>query len=103
MIALVFDQDVDATNSLKYPHLYGAGHKNVYFNFKVFWIWVALAAWHGSLCYWVTVGAFGYESPNPDGIDSGLWWVSTLAFTLVIHLVTFKLFIEISSWSLLVM
>jgi hypothetical protein len=31
--------------------------------------------------------------------DTGLWWVSTLSFTLIIHVVTMKLFLESVFWN----
>jgi len=39
----------------KYPTLYAAGQKGVYFNFKVFWKWLLFSMWHGTCVYFGTV------------------------------------------------
>lgn len=36
-----------------------------------------------------------------EGKLNGLWWISTVSFTLVIHLITFKLLLESLHWNLL--
>jgi hypothetical protein len=70
----------------------------MYFTFARFWVWVALSIFHGLVCYWVPM--LGYQSTvDSTGQDSGLWWVSTLSFTLIIHVVTIKLFIESVFWN----
>jgi hypothetical protein len=61
-------------------------------------MWVVLALFHGLLCYWIPTAGFA-SHVDESGIDTGLWWVSTLSFTLVIHVVTIKLFIESVFWN----
>ena len=39
----------------KYPVVYRAGQKNVYFNMKVFWRWIIMAIWHGATTYFGSV------------------------------------------------
>ena len=39
--------------SMKFPTLYKAGQRKLYFNFKVFWMWKALALWHGWVIYFL--------------------------------------------------
>jgi hypothetical protein len=36
---------------------------------------------------------------NGKGWDTGLWWVSTVSFTMVIHVITVKLFVESIYWN----
>lgn len=52
-------QDVNDQYIYKYPTLYAAGQKGVYFSFKVFWKWIAFSMWHGTTVYFGTV----YVSP----------------------------------------
>lgn len=101
IIAYIFEQDLNAADSLRYPSAYAAGQKGAYFTFKTFWVWILLAVWHGLVCYWVPVLAYGVHPVDVSGQDTGLWWISSLSFTLVIHLVTLKLFVETNSWTLL--
>ena len=93
-----FEQDLSAAQSLENPVAYGAGQKGVYFGFKRFWTWIVLALFHGTICYWVPMMSFG-DIDDSDGETKGFWWTSTLSFTLVIHVVVIKLFIESVYWN----
>ena len=42
--------------------------------------------------------AFG-DIDDSHGETKGFWWASTLSFTLVIHVVVYKLFIESVYWN----
>ena len=99
MIAYLLEQDVDAYRSLKYPNLYKAGQKGMYFNVKRFWVWAILGIWHGSVCFWGPILVFSTASSS-DGIVHHQWWVSTVSFSLVIHTVTIKLYLENMHWNL---
>jgi magnesium-transporting ATPase (P-type) len=96
----VFDRDVDSKTSLKYPVLYGAGPKSVYFNFKEFWKWMILALFHGWVCFFVPVIGLNGVS-NASGIESAHWITSSISFTLCLTIVTYKLFLESYFWSVL--
>ena len=50
-VSFFYLQDVGHETSLKFPTLYMAGQKKLYFNFKVFWMWMAYALWHGWVIY----------------------------------------------------
>jgi phospholipid-transporting ATPase len=98
MFTYIFEQDANAEYSMQYPQLYAAGQKQIYFTFKRFWMWVGLSIVHGLICYWIPIA--GFESHvDSSGIDTGLWWISTLSFTLIIHVVTIKLFVESVYWN----
>jgi phospholipid-transporting ATPase len=93
----VLEQDVNAKDSINNPRIYKLGQIGHYFGFKVFWVWIAHSAWHGLVCYFVPMTGMEYF---PDsGRDTGLWFVSTVSFTMVIHVVTFKLYIESVYWN----
>mmetsp|Transcript_20740 Transcript_20740/g.3354 ORF Transcript_20740/g.3354 Transcript_20740/m.3354 type:complete len:90 (+) Transcript_20740:427-696(+) len=52
-----------------------------------------LSIWHGLICYWAPL--LYLDGPiNETGMDIGLWVISTISFTLVIHIITLKLYIE---------
>jgi phospholipid-transporting ATPase len=99
MVAFLVEQDVNAERSLKYPALYAAGQRGMYFNVKRFWIWVVLGVWHGTLSYWIPVYT-GFYPLTDDGSVKHLWWISTVSFSLIIHIVTLKLFLENMHWNL---
>ena len=94
----IFEQDANAADSLAHPELYGAGQKQKYFTFGRFWQWMLLAIWHGLVCYWVPMLGF-QNCIDSSGQDTGMWWISTLSFTLIIHTVTIKLFLESVFWN----
>jgi phospholipid-transporting ATPase len=98
MFTFVFEQDLDAAVSLQYPVVYAAGQRNLYFNYRRFWLWILLGAYHGALCFWIPFA--GLSDPvDSTGLNNGLWWTSTLTFTLIIHVVTVKLYLESGYWT----
>jgi phospholipid-transporting ATPase len=97
MFTFVYERDLTAEKSLQHPVAYGAGQRGLYFTYGRFWMWIALAITHGLICFWVP--AQGYQSDK----DCGLWLTSTLSFTLIIHVVNLKLFLESIHWSLVSM
>jgi magnesium-transporting ATPase (P-type) len=44
----MFERDLDDESALKNPVLYRAGQLREYFNFKVFWKWIAYSFVHGA-------------------------------------------------------
>ena len=98
LVTYLFEQDLKSEESMKNPEAYKAGQKGVYFNYKRFWIWVVFAIWHGVVCYWGPVAGH-YSAVDSSGKDTGLWWVSTLSFTVIIHVVTYKLLLESFYWT----
>lgn len=96
----VFDRDADAEYSLKNPILYGAGPAKAYFNFKTFWRWILSAIFSGCICYFIsTIGLRGILDKTGQCQDS--WFHSSLSFSLVIHIVTYKLFLESTMWNII--
>ncbi len=85
------------------PILYEAGPKQIYFNMKVFWKWMLYAIIHGWLCNFCVTFGMKNISPFENGILVDHWWVTTTIFTLVVHVVTYKIFIEVTFWNYLVL
>ena len=98
MFTYVYERDLDVEHSLQFPVVYGAGQRSVYFTFTRFWTWIGFAVCHGLLCFWIPFYGMR-ETASSDGLDTGLWVTSTLSFTLLIHVVTYKLFLECIFWS----
>lgn len=55
MFTYALEKDVSKDISLKFPKLYKAGQLGYFFNLRIFWKWLAFAAWHGNVCFWVPV------------------------------------------------
>lgn len=91
------EQDANIENSYYFPILYKGGQKEVYFNMKVFWRWILFSIWHGLTCFFLPM--LSTNTPLSDGRTSEHWYRSTIAFTMIVHLVTMKLFIESIFWN----
>jgi len=98
LFTYTFEQDVDAKNSVQHPEIYMIGQRGSYFNFHKFWTWIIQALWHGSVCYWIPSQTMRWITGS-DGELYGHWWMSTISFTLIIHVVTFKIAIESYYWN----
>jgi phospholipid-transporting ATPase len=84
------------------PHFYKAGQRGVFFNLKIFWKWLLHAVMHGGMCYLSVTLGLSYISIFNNGKLIDHWWMTTLIFTMIIHVVTYKMFIELSYWNWLV-
>jgi len=101
LFAYSFERDVTEKWVNRYPVLYEAGQKRVYFSYKVFWKWVILSFYHGLIVYICsTVGFLG--AVDGSGRSEDMWFSSTIAFSVIIHIVTIKIFIEIVFFNLIV-
>ena len=98
MFTFVYERDLSAQQSLAHPVAYGAGPRALYFSFSRFWMWMLFALYHGNLCFWVPYLGF-QKAIEGNGKEAGLWLSSTLSFTLIIHVVTGKLFLETGYWT----
>jgi phospholipid-transporting ATPase len=85
------------------PKLYRAGQLKSYFNLKIFWLWLLYATIHGGLTYLLVTSGVHLQSVSGDGKLIDHWYANTLIFSCIIHIVTFKIFIEIAYWNWLVL
>lgn len=100
LFALMFERDVQDDRAVVNPILYSAGQLKVYFNFKIFWKWIGLSIFHGAGCFYFT-GFLSGQLTNSTGTTYDHWVHSTLAFSIIINLVTYKLFLETSYWNII--
>jgi magnesium-transporting ATPase (P-type) len=102
LFAYMYDRDVNESYALRYPMLYKAGQDGSLFNYSAFWRQILYAVWHGLLCFFVPIfGLTGATPSNEDGRTFDHWYYSTVSFALILHLVTFKLFVDSSFWNIL--
>jgi len=99
MFTFMFDIDVGRELTLKNPIFFEAGHRRTYFNFKVFWTYLSKALFHGILCYYIPLLGLGVA--NSTGLSEDSWWHSSVSFSLLIHVVTYKLFVDVRVWNLI--
>ncbi|KAF6157302.1 hypothetical protein GIB67_004240 [Kingdonia uniflora] len=92
----LFDKDVSASLSKKYPELYKEGIRNTYFRWRVVAVW-AFFALYQSLVLYNFVTASSKIANNLSGKMFGLWDVSTMAFTCVVVTVNIRLLMACNS------
>lgn len=94
----MIEQDVNDQYIYKYPTLYRAGQQGAYFKFSVFWRWIIFSLWHGAVIYYGSV--MGLEGPTDrTGLTQTHWYTSCIAFTVVIHTIMLKAFMECVFWN----
>ncbi|KAK6133704.1 hypothetical protein DH2020_032614 [Rehmannia glutinosa] len=86
----LFDKDVSAALSKKYPELYKEGIRNAFFKWRVVATWAFFAIYQSLVLYYFVV-ASSNRAMNSAGKMFGLWDVSTMAFTSVIVTVNLRL------------
>eukprot|EP00340_Litonotus_pictus_P008976 CAMPEP_0170518900 /NCGR_PEP_ID=MMETSP0209-20121228/4493_1 /TAXON_ID=665100 ORGANISM="Litonotus pictus, Strain P1" /NCGR_SAMPLE_ID=MMETSP0209 /ASSEMBLY_ACC=CAM_ASM_000301 /LENGTH=1203 /DNA_ID=CAMNT_0010804651 /DNA_START=222 /DNA_END=3830 /DNA_ORIENTATION=+ len=99
MFAYSIERDADEETSIICPILYEAGQRKYYFNMKNFWIWIIWAFLHGVMIYFIGLEALEYFY-SPDGKTHDNWLKSTVLFSIIVHVVTYKIFIELRYWNL---
>lgn len=62
-------------------------------------MYVSKALFHGLICFYLPMLGFGVV--DGTGLSLDTWWHSSLSFTLIIHVVTYKLFVDVRQWNLL--
>ncbi|KAM7269267.1 hypothetical protein ACFE04_024764 [Oxalis oulophora] len=92
----LFDKDVSASLSKRYPQLYQEGIKNVFFTWRVVAVW-AFFSFYQSLVFFYFVTTSSWNGHNYSGKIFGLWDVSTMAFTCVVVSVNLRLLMACNS------
>lgn len=97
LLTFCYEQDLNAENSMSNPGAYRVGQLCRYFTFKRFWLWVFCSMYHGLVCFWLPM--VGMNDDGVEGQATGLFWTSTLSFTVLIHIVSLKLMLESGYWT----
>ncbi|XP_065017637.1 phospholipid-transporting ATPase 3-like isoform X2 [Musa acuminata AAA Group] len=103
IIVGLFDKDVSASLSKKYPELYREGIRNMFFKWRVVAVWAFFAVYQSLIFYYFTTTA-SQNGHNSSGMIFGLWDVSTMAFTCAVVTVNLRLLMVCNSltrWHLL--
>ncbi|XP_060196781.1 phospholipid-transporting ATPase 3-like isoform X2 [Lycium barbarum] len=86
----LFEKDVSASLSKKYPELYKEGIRNTFFRWRVVVIWAFFAIYQSLVLYYFVI-ASSTKGMNSAGKIFGLWDVSTMAFSCVVVTVNLRL------------
>jgi magnesium-transporting ATPase (P-type) len=98
LFAYIFEQDANDQYTFIYPVIYRVGQQAKYFNLRVFWRWIILSVWHGAVVYFGCT--FGLEGPIDDsGKTFTHWFRSVVAFTCIIHVIMYKMYLETIHWN----
>ena len=92
------EKDVDLYVVKKFPILYSAGQKNYFFNMKVFWSYILYAIIHGTVCFYLPeLGMLNTD--DLTGITYNHWNKAIVNFSLMIHVVSYKLLVISNFWN----
>lgn len=92
----LFEKDVSASLSKRYPELYREGIRNSFFKWRVVAVWATSAVYQSLVCYlFVTTSSFG--AVNSSGKVFGLWDVSTMVFTCLVIAVNVRILLMSNS------
>ncbi|KAH7856369.1 hypothetical protein Vadar_000649 [Vaccinium darrowii] len=86
----LFEKDVSASLSKRFPELYMEGIRNTYFNRRVVVTW-ALFSLYQSLVVYNFVATSSSNSVDSSGKMFGLWDVSTMAFNCIVVTVNLRI------------
>ena len=93
LIAFYLEKDVNDHLSFRYSKIYQAGQLGKTFNFLVFWKWILMAMVHGAFCFYLPIIS-GTAALSDSGQRGEHWHHATTSFTVIIHLVFYKLLLE---------
>lgn len=96
IIVGLFDKDVSAVLSKKYPELYKEGIRNSFFKWRVVAVWAFFSVYQ-SLIFYHFVTSSSQWGHNSSGKIFGLWDVSTMTFTCVVVSVNIRLLLACNS------
>jgi phospholipid-translocating P-type ATPase (flippase) len=100
MVLGVLDRDVEASVVEQYPELYHQGHKDHYFNAKVFIINVLNGVFQSVVCFFVPMlGLMNFAFD--DGQQADVLSLGVTIYTCVFFVVTIKCAMEMSGYTIL--
>ncbi|WCJ19152.1 Phospholipid-transporting ATPase 1 [Euphorbia peplus] len=80
----ILDKDLSRRTLLKYPQLYGAGHKHESYNSKLFWLTMVDTIWQSLVIYFVPF--FAYWGGSIDAPSIGDLWTLAVVICVNLHL-----------------
>eukprot|EP00268_Persea_americana_P024574 TRINITY_DN23999_c0_g2_i1.p1 TRINITY_DN23999_c0_g2~~TRINITY_DN23999_c0_g2_i1.p1 ORF type:complete len:1322 (+),score=267.17 TRINITY_DN23999_c0_g2_i1:1251-5216(+) len=90
----ILDKDLSHKTLLRYPKLYGAGHRQESYNMNLFWITMIDTLWQSLVLFYIPL--FVYKNSIVD-----IWSMGSLWTISVVVLVNFHLAMDIQRWVLI--
>ncbi|KAJ6769384.1 putative PHOSPHOLIPID-TRANSPORTING ATPASE [Salix koriyanagi] len=90
IIVGLFDKDVSASLSKRYPELYKEGIRDAFFKWRVVVTWACFSVYQSLVFYHFAITS-GASGKNSSGRMLGQWDISTMAFTCVVITVNLRL------------
>ena len=99
---ITLDQDVPPEVSCRYPSLYSISQKSALFNIKIFWIWIIFGFHSAAWIFWLPMASLS-KGTGLDGYEPQLFWISTVSFIMLIHVLFIKMLLMTRSWTIISM
>ncbi|GMJ01619.1 aminophospholipid ATPase 1 [Hibiscus trionum] len=80
----ILDKDLSHKTLLKYPKLYGAGHRHEAYNLQLFWITMIDTLWQSLVLFYIPL--FTYKESSIDIWSMGSLWTIAVVILVNIHL-----------------
>ncbi|GMN59210.1 hypothetical protein TIFTF001_028303 [Ficus carica] len=80
----ILDKNLSRRTLLKYPQLYGAGHRQECYNSKFFWLTMMDTVWQSLVAFFIPV--FAYWGSNLDASSMGDLWTIAVVILVNLHL-----------------
>jgi phospholipid-transporting ATPase len=91
LIYALYDKEFERNELLTSPGHYQQSRKGCYFNFIVFWRWIAFAVVQGGVIFFIVIYALASNSTSYTGIIEDLYFTGSLIFTLVVLVINLTL------------
>lgn len=96
----VWDQDLDAERSLKYPELYRMGLRNDIFKVWRFWLTVLDAIYQSTVCFWFPYMLFIGGPMHPDGYTmNGVFELGTIVSGVSVVVANLFVGLTLRTWT----
>ena len=98
IFVFAYEKELSVKICKKFPVLYRAGPKNYHFNLKTFWTYILYGLIHSLFCF--LIPAYTLKNIiNEKGDTMNSWKISTVSFSMVIHVVSIKLLLISNFWN----
>jgi len=94
------DFDVSPDDVYHFPELYMSGQRKYHFNFRVFWGAITNGIYHSIIAFAIPTVVFDVGIFRSNGQVDDLWIAGTAVYTCVVVIVSLKLALEASWWTL---
>jgi len=98
LLLAVYDRDVCYENVINHPQLYLDTIKNVYFRPSLFWSWMLTGIFESVIASVVPLYLLQDSEPN-TGVLTAFWQAGAACFTVVIIIVSMKMFFIQNRWN----